>query len=78
MKQPGGKTVHVWAVEGDWNPEELKSNLFQMEWPPHSGRLQTFPELDRRSGSTIPAARERILKGQTGFLNRLLEAIAQR
>lgn len=77
-KQPGGKTVHVWAVEGDWNPEELKSNLFQMEWPPHSGRLQTFPELDRAEWFTIPAARERILKGQTGFLNRLLEAIAQR
>jgi predicted NUDIX family NTP pyrophosphohydrolase len=37
-KQPGGKTVHVWAAEDDWNAEELKSNSFQMEWPPRSGR----------------------------------------
>jgi len=46
-KQPGGKTVHVWANEGDWDAGTLKSNMFEMEWPPRSGRRKEFPELDR-------------------------------
>lgn len=70
-RQPGGKIVHVWAVEDDWNPEELKSNMFEMEWPPRSGKRQSFPEIDRAAWFALSAARERILKGQAVFLSRL-------
>jgi predicted NUDIX family NTP pyrophosphohydrolase len=45
-KQPGGKVVHVWAIEEDWDPADLQSNTFEMEWPPRSGRRQSFDELD--------------------------------
>ena len=74
-KQPGGKIVHVWALEGNWNPERLKSNVFEMEWPPRSGRRQHFPELDRAAWFTVAEARERILKGQAVFLERLVAAV---
>jgi predicted NUDIX family NTP pyrophosphohydrolase len=74
-KQPGGKIVHVWAVEGDWEAASLKSNMFEMEWPPRSGRRQKFPELDRAGWFGIHEAHAKILKGQTVFLDRLLSAI---
>jgi predicted NUDIX family NTP pyrophosphohydrolase len=76
-KQPSGKTVHVWAAEDDWNPDKLKSNMFQMEWPPRSGKYQNFPELDRASWFETEAARERILKGQAVFLDRLRDAFSK-
>jgi predicted NUDIX family NTP pyrophosphohydrolase len=63
-RQPGGKLVHVWAVEDDWDPEDLRSNQFEMEWPPRSGRRQTFPELDRAAWFDVAEARDKILKGQ--------------
>jgi predicted NUDIX family NTP pyrophosphohydrolase len=71
-RQPGGKVVHVWAVEGDWDAAKLQSDSFEMEWPPRSGRLQRFPELDRAAWFSVPEARKRILKGQAVFLDRLL------
>lgn len=74
-KQPGGKIVHVWAVEGDWEAARLKSNMFELEWPPRSGRRQTFPELDRAEWFGINVAHAKILKGQAVFLDRLLSAI---
>jgi predicted NUDIX family NTP pyrophosphohydrolase len=74
-KQPGGKIVHVWAVEQDWDAADLKSNMFEMEWPPRSGRRQMFPELDRAAWFEIEEARAKILKGQAVFLDRLLAAI---
>jgi predicted NUDIX family NTP pyrophosphohydrolase len=73
-KQPGGKIVHVWAVEGDWETLTLRSNQFQMEWPPRSGRIQHFPELDRAAWFSIADARRSILKGQAVFLDRLIDA----
>jgi predicted NUDIX family NTP pyrophosphohydrolase len=73
-KQPGGKIVHIWAIEGDWDAGELRSNQFEMEWPPRSGRLQIFPELDRAAWFSIAEARKRILTGQAVFLDRLIEA----
>jgi predicted NUDIX family NTP pyrophosphohydrolase len=76
-RQPGGKTVHVWAAEGDWNPDALTSNVFKMEWPPRSGKLQSFPELDRAAWFGFSEARERILKGQTVFLDRLRDACGE-
>ncbi|MDI3562510.1 NUDIX domain-containing protein [Bradyrhizobium sp. Arg816] len=74
-KQSGGKTVHVWASDDDWDPQKLKSNAFQMEWPPHSGEYQDFPELDRASWFAVHDARDRILKGQLVFLDRLEDAL---
>ncbi len=76
-KQPGGKVVHVWAIEEDWDPVDLRSNMFEMEWPPRSGRRHSFPEIDRASWFGIAEARLRILKGQAVFLDRLLETLAR-
>jgi predicted NUDIX family NTP pyrophosphohydrolase len=76
-KQPGGKVVQVWAIEEDWDPADLRSNTFEMEWPPRSGRRQSFPELDRASWFSVAEARLKILKGQAVFLDRLLEILGQ-
>jgi predicted NUDIX family NTP pyrophosphohydrolase len=71
VKQAGGKVVSAWAFEGDCDPVELKSNVFDMEWPPRSGRTAEFPEVDRAGWFSIAEARERILKGQAPFLDTL-------
>lgn len=76
IRQAGGKVVHAWAVEGDCAPAELRSNSFSMIWPPKSGRMQEFPEVDRAAWFSLAEARARILAGQAGFLDELLE-IAQ-
>jgi predicted NUDIX family NTP pyrophosphohydrolase len=76
-KQPGGKVVHVWAIEEDWDPADLQSNTFEMEWPPGTGRLQSFPEIDRASWFGIAEARLKILKGQAVFLDHLLETLGR-
>lgn len=76
LRQPGGKMVHVWAVEGDWDPDRLISNEFTMEWPRGSGTVQAFPEVDRAAWFTLAEARRRILKGQAEFLDRLAEHLA--
>ncbi len=73
IRQAGGKVVHAWAVEGDCDPAELRSNTFSMIWPPKSGRMQDFPEVDRAAWFEIAEAKERILAGQVGFLDELLE-----
>lgn len=73
LRQPSGKTIFAWAVEGDCDPAALRSNLFSMEWPPKSGRRQEFPEVDRAAWFGIDEARERIIGGQAPFLDRLLE-----
>jgi predicted NUDIX family NTP pyrophosphohydrolase len=78
IRQPGGKVVHVWAIEDDWRPSDLASNTFEMEWPPRSGRRSTFPEIDRAQWFDIEAARVKILKGQTELLDRLLSALSPR
>lgn len=70
-KQGGGKVVSAWAVEGDCDASAVKSNLFSIEWPPRSGRQKEFPEVDRAGWFTIAEAREKILKGQAGFLEEL-------
>jgi predicted NUDIX family NTP pyrophosphohydrolase len=75
-RQPGGKRVQAWAVEGDWDAASLKSNMFEMEWPPRSGRRHSFPELDRAEWFDLAEAQTKILKGQAIFLTRLLEKLA--
>ena len=71
IKQPSGKTIHAWAFEGDCNADAIRSNSFSMEWPPRSGRQQEFPEVDRAEWFTIEVAKEKIVKGQSGFIQEL-------
>jgi len=71
LKQPSGKTVFAWAVEGDCDPSGLKSNTVSLEWPPHSGRQQEFPEVDRAAWFPLAEAKRRILPGQVGFIESL-------
>jgi len=75
VKQAGGKVVKAWAVRHDFDPELLKSNTFQMEWPPRSGRMQEFPEVDSAGWFTLPLAHEKLLTAQREFLTRLGETI---
>jgi predicted NUDIX family NTP pyrophosphohydrolase len=73
-KQKGGKTVHAWAFAGDLKDDfTLLSNTFEMEWPPHSGKTQRFPEVDRASFFPVEEARRKINPAQTVFLDRLIE-----
>ncbi len=76
IKQSGGKIVHAWAVEGNCDPEKLVSNTFPMEWPPKSGKIQEFPEVDRGEWFTIETAKEKIVKGQIGFFDELAELLS--
>jgi predicted NUDIX family NTP pyrophosphohydrolase len=71
FKQPGGKTVHAWAVQGDCDPSKLKSNLFEVEWPPKSGRRARFPEVDRADWFHPREASIKILRGQQPILAKL-------
>ena len=76
IKQKGGKTVHAWAVEGDLpEPFELKSNLFEMEYPPRSGQLKQFTEIDRAQFFSEQIARRKINPAQVAFLDRLLATL---
>src|SRR3984957_3264815 len=75
IKQPSGKLVTAWAFEGDCSPSEIRSNTFSMEWPPKSGKMQEFPEVDRADWFSLRAARKRIFKGQLGFLERCMARI---
>jgi predicted NUDIX family NTP pyrophosphohydrolase len=70
-KQPGGKLVTLWALEGDFDPARLQSNTFRMEWPPRSGRQIEVPEVDRGCWFPIDSARAKLHPGQVPFLERL-------
>jgi predicted NUDIX family NTP pyrophosphohydrolase len=72
LKQAGGKTVFAWAIRADFDPGQLLSNTFSMEWPPRSGRLREFPEVDRAVWFGMQQARRKILKSQAGFLEQLI------
>lgn len=79
VKQKGGKMVHAWAFEGDLPPNfELDSNTFEMEWPPRSGRVQQFPEIDEAIFFPLELARTKINQAQAAFLDRLRDALAAR
>ncbi|GAA3029678.1 NUDIX domain-containing protein [Streptomyces glomeratus] len=73
VRQTGGKVVTAWAVEADLDPATVVPGTFTMEWPPRSGRLAEFPELDRVEWLGLDRARELIVKAQTAFLDRLAE-----
>jgi len=65
------KIVHAWAIEGQWDPSQIKSNSFLMEWPPHSGKQAEFPEVDRAEFFDMEEARRRINPAQAELLTRL-------
>ena len=71
IRQPGGKVVSAWALEGNFDAANMRSNTFSMPWPPGSAKLQEFPEVDRFEWFPLEAARRKILKGQAAFLERL-------
>jgi predicted NUDIX family NTP pyrophosphohydrolase len=75
VKMKGGKIVHAWAFRGDCDPAAIRSNEFEMEWPPRSGRCRRFPEIDRAAWFTVPDAQRKILAVQAPFLDRLLTAL---
>lgn len=73
--QGGGKRVHAFALEGDFDVAQLHSNTFEIEWPPKSGRRQSFPEVDRAGWFAPDIARRKVLAGQRPFIDRLLDAV---
>jgi predicted NUDIX family NTP pyrophosphohydrolase len=75
VRQKGGKLVHAWAAEGEFDPTALASNTFTMEWPPRSGAEREFPEVDRAEWLDPDQARRKILPAQMVFVDRLLESL---
>jgi predicted NUDIX family NTP pyrophosphohydrolase len=75
LRQAGGKRVSAWAVEGDLDVADVRSNTFTIEWPPRSGARREFPEVDRAGWFRLEAARRKLVPGQTGFLDRLVELL---
>jgi predicted NUDIX family NTP pyrophosphohydrolase len=78
VKLKSGKVIHAWAVEGDCNPAEMKSNTFSLEWPPRSGKQQEFPEADRAAWFDIKEAKERIIPGQLDLLKELQQILLKK
>ena len=78
IQQKGGKWVHAWAVENQWDEKQpIRSNLFEMEWPPRSGRRQKFPEVDRAGFFPLAEARRKLKDRQQPFLDRLEAALGE-
>lgn len=77
VKQKGGKLVIAFALQGDFDPGLLQSNTFEIEWPPKSGRTQSFPEADRAAWFTLDAASKKILQGQLELLTRADKLLAK-
>lgn len=75
LKQPSGKIISAWAVEGDIDPTTLTSNTFTLEWPPKSGKIREFPEVDRGDWFDLPTARMKLLAGQRAFVDQLERSI---
>jgi predicted NUDIX family NTP pyrophosphohydrolase len=75
IKQPSRKIVHIWALEKDLNETEVVSNTFTMEWPKKSGIMKDYPEIDKAGWFDVSQAKEKLHKGQVGFIDRLIEAL---
>jgi len=78
ITQASGKVVSAWVCAGDVDPEKLTSNSCEMEWPPHSGRSMTIPEVDRGAWFSLDEARTRILSAQEPFLDRLAKLLREK
>jgi predicted NUDIX family NTP pyrophosphohydrolase len=77
LKQPGGKIIYAWAIEADYDPEQIRSNVFSLEWPPKSGKMKQYPEVDRAAWFNISEARNKILAGQVGFIEQLIAVLGE-
>ena len=75
IKQKGGKFVYAWAVEADIDPSKIKSNTFTLEWPPKTGRINKYPEVDRGEWFSVEAARQKILLSQAELISDLLNKL---
>ena len=75
IRQRGGKVVQAWAAGADFDPAGLRSNTFEMEWPPRSGQRREFPEVDRAEWFSPEEARERLIPAQAELVDRLLERL---
>jgi predicted NUDIX family NTP pyrophosphohydrolase len=75
VRQKGGKVVTAWAIEGDLDAGAIRSNTFAIEWPPRSGTMRDFPEVDRAGWFRLDEAREKILPAQAPLLDRLAERV---
>ena len=76
VRQKSGKLVHAFALEADFDLALFASNIFEIDWPPKSGRRQTFPEIDRIAYFTLPVAKGKILAYQIPFLSELVKRVA--
>lgn len=77
VKQKGGKVIYAWAVPGDIDPTGIRSNTFTIEWPPHSGKQTTFPEIDKSGWFDEATAREKINPAQTALIDELLSKLTR-
>lgn len=77
FRQSGGKRVSVFAREADFDASDVRSNLFEMEWPPRSGRRQSFPEIDRAEWMPLERARTKLVKGQIPALDTLATRLGE-
>lgn len=71
VKQKGGKMVYAWAVEGDIDPAKIKSNSFEIEWPPRSGKMKSFPEIDKAAWFQLNDAQKKIIEAQSTLIKEL-------
>ena len=75
IKQKSGKTIYTFAVEGDLDVAKIKSNTFEIEWPPRSGKKELFPEVDKAEWFTLSEAKQKIIPGKVGFLDELIKKL---
>ena len=75
IKQKSGKIVYAWALEGDIDPNQIKSNTFEMEWPPKSGKKKEFPEIDRGEWFNVSDARQKIIPNQSALIDELINKL---
>jgi len=78
LRQKSGKVVHAFAHEADFSLAKFSSNHFEMEWPPRSGKQQSFPEIDRIAYFSVAVARKKILAGQRPFIDELIERLREK
>jgi predicted NUDIX family NTP pyrophosphohydrolase len=76
VKNKSGKTITAWAFRGDGDPAKIRSNTFRIEWPPRSGKMAEFPEIDRAAFYTLSEAKEKMNTAEAVFLQRLQDVLA--
>jgi len=77
LRQPSGKRVRAWAVEAELDADSIVSNQVEIEWPPRSGKKALFPEVDRAAWLPVARAKQKLLKGQVAFVDRLVERLRE-